>query len=115
MRALGVVTNIFVVALALIFGFLLFGEPEELKTKFWDKNIVCSQWLAAVPLGDEVYDCRLDKCQRLDVKGMDTLVDSCTCELNNKTVYRYCQTKMIFYEYKGDVNADAVIAADVFD
>ena len=84
-------------------------ETRVLDDKYWQPQEQCAEWLPVYELEEDVYNCRLEPCERLKTDS-GTLVDKCTCATNNKTVYRYCGTMLVFQKYIGGVNATNLLS-----
>jgi len=94
---------IFLVFLLMV---LLFHEQnltiKNLDDKSWGKKFQCIEYNALFGFDEDTYECPLS-CQRIPT-NLDTEVEECLCGWNNKTVYRYCRSKMELYEFTGNIS-----------
>jgi len=85
------------------------NKTDVLDDKYWQPQEQCAEWLPVYEIEEDTYNCRLEPCERLKTDS-GTLVDKCTCVANNKTVYRYCSTMLIFHRYIGVTNASNLLS-----
>src|SRR3990167_557425 len=101
--------KIIIIALVLYLIFLQLTQRKEyLDNAFWKMRFQCAEQLSVFELEEDTYGCKLINCERLNTKS-NTDVDACQCERNNKTVYRYCATYMVLYEYIGVKNESNIL------
>lgn len=117
--SLSILIAIAALGIAFIWYFVIFLNHQSATTvhstlnpDLWEQKALCSSWNSVYELDDDTAGCKLNECVRLSTRS-GTDVDKCTCESNNKTVYRYCETRLLFYDYKGVRNESNLLSVNV--